>query len=127
MTPILRDFFSEAAFLVLPLLNLSLVQDTRAHAEAAKESLDNKSVRGRTMRVRFAVHGASLRVKELSPYVSNELLFQVPPIQETPSEIAESTNAQLTLTLILQLCRVSPQPSTPKARTGALLRPSTDG
>lgn len=50
--------------------------DTRAHAEAAKETLDGKSIRARSLRVRFAVHGAALKVKELSPYVSNELLFQ---------------------------------------------------
>jgi proline- and glutamine-rich splicing factor len=31
---------------------------------------------GRPVRVRFAVHGAAVRVKELSPYVSNELLYQ---------------------------------------------------
>lgn len=46
-------------------------------AESAKEELDGYEVRGRPIRVRFAVHGASVRVKELSPYVSNELLYQV--------------------------------------------------
>lgn len=51
--------------------------DTRAHAEAAKEALDNFIVKGRPLRVRFAVHGAALKVKELSPYVSNELLEEV--------------------------------------------------
>ncbi|CAD5230434.1 unnamed protein product [Bursaphelenchus xylophilus] len=49
--------------------------DTRAHAEAAKETLDGKTVKGRQLRVRFAVHGAALRVKELSACVSNEMLY----------------------------------------------------
>uniref|UniRef100_A0A914N0U4 RRM domain-containing protein n=1 Tax=Meloidogyne incognita TaxID=6306 RepID=A0A914N0U4_MELIC len=49
--------------------------DTRAHAEAAKEALDTKMVKGRQIRVRFAVHGAAIKVKELSPAVSNELLY----------------------------------------------------
>ena len=52
-------------------------QDTRAHAEAAKESLDMYVLKGRPIRVRYATHGAALRVKELSPYVSNELLDAV--------------------------------------------------
>jgi hypothetical protein len=54
-----------------------LLQDTRAHAEAAKEALDMSMLKGRQLRVRFAVHGAALRIKELSPYVSNEILEQV--------------------------------------------------
>ncbi|CAD5225925.1 unnamed protein product [Bursaphelenchus okinawaensis] len=49
--------------------------DTRAHAEAAKETLDGKTIKGRQLRVRFAVHGAALRVKELSACVSNEMLY----------------------------------------------------
>ena len=32
--------------------------------------------KGRVLRVRFATHGAALRVKFLSPFVSNELLEQ---------------------------------------------------
>uniref|UniRef100_A0A914XMI8 RRM domain-containing protein n=1 Tax=Plectus sambesii TaxID=2011161 RepID=A0A914XMI8_9BILA len=50
--------------------------DTRAHAESAKEAVDGTMMHGRPIRVRFAVHGAAVRVKELSPYVSNELLYQ---------------------------------------------------
>lgn len=30
---------------------------------------------GRQLRVRFAVHGATIKVKELSPVVSNEMLY----------------------------------------------------
>lgn len=53
----------------------AFLQDTRAHAESAKESVDGKLIHGRPVRVRFAVHGAALRVKELSAAVSNELLY----------------------------------------------------
>ncbi|GMR42234.1 hypothetical protein PMAYCL1PPCAC_12429, partial [Pristionchus mayeri] len=49
--------------------------DTRAHAESAKEAIDGRIIHGRPVRVRFAVHGAALRVKELSPTVSNEMLY----------------------------------------------------
>ena len=53
------------------------MQDTRAHAELAKEHLDMKVLKGRPIRVRHAVHGSALRIKELSPFVSNELLESV--------------------------------------------------
>ncbi|VDN06378.1 unnamed protein product [Thelazia callipaeda] len=49
--------------------------DTRAHAESAKEAIDGRIIHGRPVRVRFAVHGAALRVKELSSTVSNEMLY----------------------------------------------------
>lgn len=56
-------------------LLISYFQDTRAHAESAKETMDGKTLKGRQLRVRFAVHGAALRIKELSPCVSNEMLY----------------------------------------------------
>uniref|UniRef100_F1KUA6 Paraspeckle component 1 n=2 Tax=Ascaris suum TaxID=6253 RepID=F1KUA6_ASCSU len=52
-----------------------LRMDTRAHAESAKEAIDGKMIHNRPVRVRFAVHGAALRVKELSATVSNEMLY----------------------------------------------------
>ncbi|KAL3881354.1 hypothetical protein ACJMK2_027803 [Sinanodonta woodiana] len=48
--------------------------DYRLNAERAKAELDGMVKNGRTLRVRFATHGAALRVKNLSPYVTNELL-----------------------------------------------------
>lgn len=36
--------------------------------------MDDTPMRGRPLRVRFATHSAALSVKNLSPYVSNELL-----------------------------------------------------
>ena len=50
------------------------MQDFRHNAEAAKVALDGKTQNGRTLRVRFATHGAALKVTNLHPYVSNELL-----------------------------------------------------
>jgi len=50
------------------------VQDTRHHAENARAALDGYMHRGRPLRVRFAAHGAALRVRYLSPHISNEIL-----------------------------------------------------
>lgn len=50
--------------------------DTRVNAEHAKQELDGYTFKGRCIRVRFASHGAAVRVKNLSPYVSNEYLEQ---------------------------------------------------
>ncbi len=50
--------------------------DTRNNAEHAKQELDSKTFRGRCLRVRFASHGAAVRVKNLSPCISNEYLEQ---------------------------------------------------
>ncbi|XP_077599248.1 splicing factor, proline- and glutamine-rich-like [Stigmatopora nigra] len=48
--------------------------ESRALAEIAKAELDDLPMRNRNLRVRFATHSAALSVKNLSPYVSNELL-----------------------------------------------------
>ncbi|XP_026989642.2 splicing factor, proline- and glutamine-rich isoform X2 [Tachysurus fulvidraco] len=48
--------------------------ESRALAEVAKAELDDKPMKGRPLRVRFATHSAALSVRNLSPYVSNELL-----------------------------------------------------
>ncbi|KAM4047023.1 splicing factor, proline- and glutamine-rich isoform 1-T2 [Anomaloglossus baeobatrachus] len=48
--------------------------ETRALAEISKAELDDFPMRGRQLRVRFATHSAALSVRNLSPYVSNELL-----------------------------------------------------
>ncbi|NXQ20653.1 SFPQ protein, partial [Peucedramus taeniatus] len=48
--------------------------ESRALAEIAKAELDDTPMRGRQLRVRFATHAAALSVRNLSPYVSNELL-----------------------------------------------------
>ncbi|XP_048848466.1 splicing factor, proline- and glutamine-rich isoform X2 [Brienomyrus brachyistius] len=48
--------------------------ESRALAEIAKAELDDVPLKGRQLRVRFATHSAALSVRNLSPYVSNELL-----------------------------------------------------
>ncbi|XP_054976623.1 non-POU domain-containing octamer-binding protein isoform X3 [Sorex araneus] len=48
--------------------------ETRTLAEIAKVELDNMPLRGKQLRVRFACHSASLTVRNLPQYVSNELL-----------------------------------------------------
>merc|ERR1711972_480559 len=49
-------------------------QPTHELSEKAKTALDGKVLKNRTLKVRFAAHGAALRLKNLSPWVSNELL-----------------------------------------------------
>lgn len=51
-----------------------IVQDYRSNSEKAKRELDGKVLKGRTLRVRSAPHSAAIRVKNLSPFVTNELL-----------------------------------------------------
>lgn len=48
--------------------------DTKQNAEAARDALDCSSFDGRQLRVRLAAHAAAIRVKNLSPVVTNELL-----------------------------------------------------
>ncbi|KAI4905233.1 hypothetical protein NFI96_027551 [Prochilodus magdalenae] len=48
--------------------------ETKTLADIAKAELDDTLFRGRQIRVRFATHGASLSVKNLPQFVSNELL-----------------------------------------------------
>jgi proline- and glutamine-rich splicing factor len=48
--------------------------DTKHNAELAKQQLDGKPFEGRTLRVRLAAHASAIRVTQLPPFVSNELL-----------------------------------------------------
>ncbi|MGH0182447.1 UNVERIFIED_CONTAM: hypothetical protein FKN15_009454 [Acipenser sinensis] len=48
--------------------------ESRALAEIAKAELDDTPMKGRQLRVRFATHSAALSIRNLSPFVSNELL-----------------------------------------------------
>jgi splicing factor, proline- and glutamine-rich len=52
------------------------LKDTRNNAEHAKQDLDGTTMKGRCIRVRFASHGAAVKVKNLSTTVSNEYLEQ---------------------------------------------------
>merc|ERR1719427_950976 len=53
-----------------------LRMDYRENAEKAKREMDGKMSNGRPMKVRFAPHQGALRVKNLGPWVSNELLHR---------------------------------------------------
>lgn len=53
-----------------------LRMDYRENAEKAKRDLDGKVVGGKPWKVKFAPHQAALRVKNLGPWVSNELLHR---------------------------------------------------
>lgn len=48
--------------------------DYKSNSEKAKRELDGKVLKGRTLRVRSAPHSAAIRVKNISPFVTNELL-----------------------------------------------------
>ncbi|KAJ8877872.1 hypothetical protein PR048_022331 [Dryococelus australis] len=48
--------------------------DYRANAEKAKRELDGSLRKGRPLKVRFAPHSACIKVKNLTPWVTNELL-----------------------------------------------------
>lgn len=49
---------------------------TRYEAEKAKRELDGKPKNGQILKVRFAPHQAAVKVQNLSPWVSNELLHR---------------------------------------------------
>jgi proline- and glutamine-rich splicing factor len=50
--------------------------DYRENAEKAKRELDGKLHNGRNLKVRFAPHQGALKVKNLGPWVTNELLHR---------------------------------------------------
>ncbi|XP_037937258.1 protein no-on-transient A-like isoform X2 [Teleopsis dalmanni] len=50
--------------------------DYHSNAEKAKRELDGSMRKGRAMRVRFAPNATILRVRNLTPFVSNELLYK---------------------------------------------------
>ena len=49
---------------------------TRYEAEKAKRELDGQVKNGQSIKVRFAPHQAAIKVKNLGPWVSNELLHR---------------------------------------------------
>ena len=55
-------------------MGCSVLQAFKANAEAAIDNLDGTSRNGRQLHVRFACSTSSVKVSNLSPFVSNELL-----------------------------------------------------
>lgn len=50
--------------------------DYHINAEKAKRELDGTNRKGRQLRIRFAPNATTIRVKNLTPMVSNELLYK---------------------------------------------------
>ena len=50
--------------------------DYHINAEKAKKELDGSMRKNRALRIRFAPNATSVRVKNLTPFVSNELLYK---------------------------------------------------
>lgn len=48
--------------------------DYHSNAEKAKRELDGTVLKSRNLKIRFAPNSATIKVKNLTPYVSNELL-----------------------------------------------------
>ncbi|XP_025835594.1 hrp65 protein [Agrilus planipennis] len=48
--------------------------DYHANAEKAKRELEGTTIKGRNLKIRFAPNGSSIKVKNLTPWVTNELL-----------------------------------------------------
>lgn len=55
-------------------MRIHIFQDFRANAEKAKRELDGSVRKGRVIKVRFAPSSATIKVKNLTQWVSNELL-----------------------------------------------------
>ncbi|GAB1860667.1 Hrp65 protein [Camponotus japonicus] len=51
-----------------------LRMDYKANADTAKRELDGTMRKGRALKVRFAPHSSTIKVKNLTPWTSNELL-----------------------------------------------------
>merc|ERR1719300_1145862 len=47
---------------------------TRIEAEKAKAALDGQTKNGKTLKIKFSLHQAAVKVSNLGPWVSNELL-----------------------------------------------------
>lgn len=50
--------------------------DYHVNAEKAKRELDGSMRKGRALRIRFAPNATAIKVRNLTPHVSNELLFK---------------------------------------------------
>lgn len=52
-----------------------LRKDFHCNAEKAKRELDGYMLKGRNLKIRFAPNGSTIKVKNLTAYVTNELLY----------------------------------------------------
>lgn len=51
-----------------------MFQDYKANADTAKRELDGSMRKGRALKVRFAPHSSTIKIKNLTSWTSNELL-----------------------------------------------------
>ncbi|CAH1723772.1 unnamed protein product [Chironomus riparius] len=77
----LKDLFSPYGEIAEAFINAEknfafLKIDYRANAERAKKDLDGRMRKNKPIRIRFAPNATTIRVKNLTPFVSNELLFK---------------------------------------------------
>jgi proline- and glutamine-rich splicing factor len=77
----LKDMFSPYGEIAEAFINTEknfafLKIDYRANAERAKKELDGTMRKNRPLRIRFAPNATTIRVKNLTPFVSNELLYK---------------------------------------------------
>lgn len=101
---------------------MCVFQDYRVNAEKAKRELDGSTRKGRVLKVRFAPNSSIIKVKNLTPFVSNELLeraFSIfgeieravvivdergKSLEEGVIEFARKTHAQLALRKCTEGC-----------------------
>ncbi|XP_067013270.2 hrp65 protein isoform X2 [Anabrus simplex] len=75
MTQLFSPYGEVAELFVNKEKNFAFIRlDYRANAEKAKRELDGSLRKGRALKVRFAPHSAAIKVKNLTPWVTNELL-----------------------------------------------------
>lgn len=75
VTELFKPFGETSELFINKEKNFGFVRlDYRNNAEKAKRELDGTVRKGRTLKVRFAPNGATLKVKNLTPFVTNELL-----------------------------------------------------
>lgn len=87
----LRELFKPYGEIAESFLNAEknfafLKVDYRSNAEKAKRELNGSVRKNRALRVRFAPNATTLKVRNLTPYVSNELLHRSFEIFGTVSE-----------------------------------------
>lgn len=102
--------------------------DTRQNAEAAKNSLDGRNVEGRTLRVRLAAHAAAIKVTNLPPAVSNELLhlaFSTFGPVERAVVIADDRGRSINEGIVEFVRKSSAQAAIKKSQTECLLLSGT--
>lgn len=75
ITEMFKQFGESSELFINKEKNFGFIRlDYRNNAENAKRELDGTVRKGRTLKVRFAPNGATLKVKNLTPMVTNELL-----------------------------------------------------